>query len=243
MTRAYDSHWPISGTRSSFRCHQSGAAVLGPSASPLHPTIGLLPSLPSQPSHLWVRSVGDEGVTRAPVARSPPSSGGSARAPASCRGGSACIAPESVIRQGRRLAPKPLEGAAASLGELPGRVCADATASFHRIGAQIRDKPPSPPRIPANSAVKPQTPFVPNKLLRSMKPSIAGQSRAAQLVTGPLVTSLTHGTDERMKRQRHTLCVEASQTRETRTTVQGLRRRRVRWVGLRLYELRVWPRR
>ena len=54
-----------SGARSTFRCHQRRAALLGPSASPLHPTIGLLPSLPSQPSHLWGRSVGDEGVTRA----------------------------------------------------------------------------------------------------------------------------------------------------------------------------------
>jgi hypothetical protein len=204
MTRTYGSHWPISGTRSSFRCHQRSAAVLGPSASPLHPTIGLLPSLPSQPSLPWGRSVGDEGVTRAPVARSPPSSGGSARAPASCRGGSARIALATAIRQGRRLAPKPLEGAAASPSELPGRVCADATASFHRIGAQIRDNARSPPRISANSAVKPQAPFAPNKLFRSLKPAIAGQSQAAQLVTGPLVTSLTHGTDERTKRQRHT---------------------------------------
>ena len=47
-----------SGARSTFRCHQRSAAVLGPPASPLHPTIGLLRSLPSQPSPLGEKGRG-----------------------------------------------------------------------------------------------------------------------------------------------------------------------------------------
>ena len=71
-----------------------------------------------------------------------------------------------------------------------GEGIADATVLPVRIGGAIRDKPSFPPRISANSAVKPQALFAPNKPFESLKLAIAGQSQAAQIVTGPLVTSL-----------------------------------------------------
>ena len=76
-----------------------------------------------------------------------------------------------------------------------GEGIADATVRPVRIGGAIRDKPSFPPRISANSAVKPQTPFAPNKLFRSLKPAIAGQSQAAQLLSAAALGSVAPRND------------------------------------------------
>jgi hypothetical protein len=79
-----------------------------------------------------------------------------------------------------------------------GEGIADATVLPVRIGGAIRDKPSFPPRISANSAVKPQALFAPNKPFESLKLAIAGQSQVAHSL--PVRWShrswrLTHGSN------------------------------------------------